>query len=120
MTGAIKIYPDDWAALNVDRCGQKYRPSNGDEGMHFIESWCGGCARDKAMREGADLDDCDDNEVCRIIGLTFAHDVNDPEYPVEWQYGKDGQPCCTAFVPVGQPIPVKDDHTIDMFEGAAK
>lgn len=27
-------------------------------------------------------------------------DVADDEYPKEWIYGQDGQPCCTAFVAI--------------------
>lgn len=116
----INIYPADFAAMTASRAGQKYRPSNGTEGECFIESWCGQCARDKAMRESADFDDCDDNEVCEIIGRTFAHDIDDPEYPIEWQYGKDGQPRCTAFVPDGQSIPLPmDEQTVDMFAASA-
>lgn len=116
---SYKIYPADFAAITAKCAGKKYQPSNGTEGELFISGWCGECARDKAAREGEPLEECDDNEVCDIIGRTFAHDVNDPEYPVEWQYGKDGQPCCTAFVPAGQPIPpTKDEFTVDMFGGA--
>lgn len=43
--------------------GERYEPSNGSEGSAFLEFWCGRCARDKAMREGADLDECDDGGV---------------------------------------------------------
>lgn len=33
----------------------------------FFDAWCRRCQRDKSMREGADLDECDDNELCEII-----------------------------------------------------
>ena len=59
-----------------------YRPSNGTEGHCFMEAWCCHCARDKAMREGADLDDCDDNEKCDIIAASFAGPVP------EWIYNE--------------------------------
>lgn len=112
----IKMYPDTWASMNAERCGQKYQPSNGTEGEIFFESWCRQCARDKAMNSGEDYDECDDNEVCGIIALTFSHNVNDPEYPSEWQYDKQGQPCCTAFVEVGKPIQEpRCEHTVDLF-----
>ena len=69
------------------------------------------------MRDGDNVDDCDDNEVCRIIANTMAYKPEDAEYPKEWVYGKDGQPCCTAFVPAGQPIPApRDEYTRDMFD----
>lgn len=35
--------------------------------------------RDKAMREGCDIDECDDNEKCEIIGASFRGEA------VEWR-----------------------------------
>lgn len=110
------IFPPAMAEMTKARAGQKYRPSNGTEGGIFITSWCCKCQRDKAMREGKDTDECDDSELCYIIDKTFAYDVEDHEYPVEWQYDKDGQPICTAFVPAGEPIPEpRCAHTQDLF-----
>lgn len=111
-----RIFVEQQAEIFKEHAGEKYRPSNGTEGDFFHDNWCRQCARDKAMRDGVDVFDCDDNELCEIIRLTFAHDVDDPEYPKEWQYGKDGQPCCTAFVPAGEPIPEpRCEKTMDMF-----
>ena len=42
--------------------GEQWQPSNGTEGDEFIEHWCRRCSRDKAMREGADFDECDATE----------------------------------------------------------
>lgn len=115
------IHPPGLAAMNVKNAGEKYQPSNGTEGDCFFAAWCCKCARDKAMREGCDLDECDDNERCDIVTRTMCFKVEDPEYPTEWQYGKDGQPCCTAFVPAGEAIPPKRcEKTVDMFEEATK
>lgn len=112
MNHWVYIYPDELALALMERAGQKYRPSNGTEGELFIESWCCQCARDVAAQ--AD-DDC-----CEILGNTYAFSEEDPEYPNEWQYGTNGQPMCTAFVPFGMPIPpARDEHTVDMFDGAA-
>jgi len=111
------IYPVEWAALTKERAGQKYRPSNGTEGEIFMGAWCCKCARDKAMLEGEPFDECDDDELCPIIANTFAFNVDDPEYPKEWTYGADGQPCCTAYVYPGEQIPrPRCELTIDMFE----
>lgn len=110
----FQIYPDSWASMNIERAGQKYQPSNGSEGEIFHDGWCCQCARDLAMSEGMPIEECDDNQKCEILGRSFLR-IDDPEYPTEWQYGKDGQPCCTAFVPMGQPIPVEDKHTGDLF-----
>jgi hypothetical protein len=119
MNITIKTYPDDWAAKCVSIAGQKYQPSNGTEGECFISNWCGNCARDKPMSEGKPFEECDDNELCDILSRSY-HNINDPDYPTEWQYGSDGQPRCHAFVEVGQPIPAKDDHTSDMFSDTGK
>lgn len=95
--------------------GKPYRPSNGSEGDGFYDNWCRQCQRDKAMREGAPIEECDDNELCKIITLTVAHDLHEAEYPKEWIYDADGQPCCTAFVPVDSPIPrPKCEHTQEL------
>jgi len=115
MQTPIKILPDDWAEMLRERVGEKYRPSNGTEGAIFTEAWCGQCERDHGMLKGLPLEECDDNQVCGIIADTYCYQVDDPKYPREWQYGPDGQPCCTAFVPEGQPIPHKDEQTSDMF-----
>jgi hypothetical protein len=114
MTSAI--YPKTLADMLIYRAGEKYRPSNGTEGDCFFAAWCCKCQRDKAMREGSNIDECDDNERCDIIANTMAYDLEDPEYPVEWQYGKDGQPCCTAFVTAGDAVPApRCEHTMDLF-----
>lgn len=90
--------------------GVQYTPSNGTEGYSFLESWCGDCQRDRAMREGVDIDECDDNEKCEIIGASFRGEA------VEWR--DLGDKCvCLAFVPAGDPVPEpRDTLTIDMFD----
>lgn len=89
---------------------ERYRPSNSTEGECFFESWCRHCQRDRSMREGDPIDECDDNELCDIIARSFRGEVD------EWVYGPDDEPMCTAFVPAGDPVPPpKDDRTIDMF-----
>jgi len=70
---SIRIYPESWAAMNVEYAGQKYQPSNGSEGELFISSWCGQCERDHGMMKGLPLEECDDNQVCDIIARSFAH-----------------------------------------------
>jgi hypothetical protein len=80
-----------------------------------MQAWCCHCQRDKAMREGADFDECDDNEKCSIIGKTMFYRIDDPDYPIEWQYDSDGIPCCTAFVAAGNPVPEIDDRTLPLF-----
>lgn len=110
--------------MNTERAGEKYRPSNCTEGDCFFAAWCSKCARDNLLREDTAFEQCldgDEGDLCEIIGKTFEHDVSDPVYPVEWQYGKDGQPCCTAFILKGEPIPApRCQHTVDMFSRGAR
>lgn len=65
-----------------------YQPTNGTEAEFFMSSWCYRCAL---------LDD-DEGDGCRIVAMTMAFSIGDPEYPREWRYGEDGEPMCTAFV----------------------
>ena len=87
-----------------------YLPSNGSDGVCFFDSWCRRCARDKAMRDGADFDECDDNELCDIIAAAFRGPVP------EWVEDESG-PRCTAFVPADHPIPFVDTLTMNLFDG---
>ena len=87
---------------------ERFIPANGSEGADFLDTWCRRCARDKAMRDGADFDECDDNELCQIIAASFRGEV------AEWIY-KDGEPTCTTFVPAGDKVPQVDTLTGDLF-----
>lgn len=88
----------------------KYLPSNGTEGECFFESWCRHCQRDRSMRDGEPVDECDDNELCDIIARSFRGEVD------EWVYGPDDEPMCTAFVPAGDKVPTpRCEHTADLF-----
>ena len=87
---------------------ETYTPANGTEGVAFFDCWCRRCARYKAMREGADFDECDDNELCEIIAAGFRGPVK------EW-IEDDSGPRCTAFVPAGNTVPEVDTLTGDLF-----
>lgn len=65
---------------------ERYRPSNGTEGDIFMDQFCRQCKHD----------DEEDN-LCDIIALTMAYDVDEKEYPEEWQHGQDGEPLCTKY-----------------------
>lgn len=96
-----------------DLPGDQFIPSNSDVGHAFIDQWCSHCARDKAAREGAEIEECDDNEVCQILGASFRGEA------VEWRELPDGQVKCMAFVPAGQPLPTpRCPLTADMFASA--
>jgi hypothetical protein len=91
--------------------GEQWIPSNATEGGLILCSLCSKCARDKAMREGEDFDECDDNELCEIIAASFRGQA------VEWREMPDGEVTCIAFVPHGEAIPdPRCTLTRDMFE----
>jgi hypothetical protein len=90
--------------------GEQWTPSNSTDGYSFLEANCTQCARDKAMREGCDLDECDDNEKCEIIAASFRGEA------VEWRRLDDGKVTCIAFVQAGETIPPpRCPHTADLF-----
>lgn len=100
-----------------NEAGKPYRPSSGTEGAAFDDAWCAHCARDAAYREAGD--DGDPAIACQILSNTFVYDMNDPAYPKEWVYGKDGRPCCTAFT-TDPTCPVRCDKTLDMFPAGGR
>ena len=68
-----------------------------------------GCGN--AAREGVELEECDDNDVCQILGASFRGEAQ------EWRQLEDGRCICVAHVPAGQPVPPERcTRTIDMFE----
>lgn len=90
--------------------GERYMPSNGTDGQCFIEEWCCNCQRDRSLRDGVELDECDDDEKCEIVAASFRDEA------VEWRELEDGRCICVAFVPAGQSIPVpRCENTADMF-----
>ncbi len=61
----------------------KYRPSNGTEGMIFMDEFCDRCYYDR-------------NQDCPIIVLTMCLETEDKDYPPEWIYIGE-TPTCTKF-----------------------
>ena len=72
---------------------RKYRPSNGSEGMWFDEKFCLNCIHEKFMhtQKHGDMQ-------CNIFNRAFLFDIDDKEYPEEWQYDENDNPTCTAWV----------------------
>jgi hypothetical protein len=93
--------------------GEQWIPSNSSDGYSFLERECGRCARDKSMREGAPLEECDDSECCEIIAASFRSEA------VEWREMPGGEVKCIAFVPAGEEIPpARCAKTADMFSAS--
>ena len=111
MEGKAAAATEPWP----DQVGKAYRPGSGTEGCAFDDAWCSGCARDAEYREGGD--DADPALGCKILADSFCYDINDPKYPKEWIYGRDGRPRCTAFT-TDPTKPLRCDRTADLFAGA--
>ena len=105
-------FPDSLAKLYVEKAGQQYVPSNGTEGEIFQAEFCARCERDKEANGTCLMEDRDagDDDWCQILVASYAGEAK------EWVYGHDGHPTCTAFVPYGEQVPTRCDHTADMFD----
>lgn len=91
--------------------GEKYRPSNGSEGMCFMAEFCDQCAYDAKYKETQDGADG-----CEIICLTMVSNASDEDYPPEWTYTEDGKPTCTKYLHEDYPLPAERcKRTEDMF-----
>lgn len=72
---------------------RSYRPSNGTEGMDFMDKFCLRCERDRKFRETQDGEDG-----CPIVADTFVYETDDHRYPKEWICEEDfSEARCTAF-----------------------
>lgn len=69
-----------------------YRPSNGTEGMGFIDKFCENCKHEKFMHTNNH-----DDRKCDILNRSLIHDLENEQYPEEWIYDENGQPTCTKF-----------------------
>jgi hypothetical protein len=86
-----------------------YRPSNGTEGIGFMAEWCDECARDDEYQT-AEAEGRSGPDGCPILARVLLHNVGEPGYPTDWIYSDlgppwYGRPRCTAFIPIGEPIP---------------
>lgn len=93
----------------------KYRPSNGSEGADFCERWCANCVHDNYdMVTG-------EGESCEILMRTLVFDLDDSEYPEEWQREPGQAPRCTAFHDRNdESLKQRCPDTPDMFEQEPK
>lgn len=79
----------------MSKPGELYRPSNGTEGMIFMEDFCCQCIHERWMHHP---DTTGDDGKCPIVSATMAYDTSDKEYPKEWTYDAAGKPTCTKWV----------------------
>lgn len=71
--------------------GKPYRPSNGTEGLAFMESFCWRCKHDDGVSQ------YNEPGACGILGRSHTYDIGDERYPDEWTHDDRGRPTCTAF-----------------------
>lgn len=88
------FYGQQRAIINHITMCRKYQPSNGSEGMSFISAFCDNCIHERWSHH---QDENREEDKCGILSRTMLHNVDDPEYPTEWTYDKDGRPLCTAW-----------------------
>jgi len=67
----------------------KYQPSNGTEGMEFIEDHCMNCLHCNPDPEG--------EKQCEILMRSMVYSAEQPEYPSEWTYDEKDKPTCTSW-----------------------
>ena len=70
-----------------DCAGTSFQPSNGTEGMIFMDAFCENCIHDNVQKE----------KYCEIIMLTMCFSPKDKEYPKEWIFNEEGWPVCTKW-----------------------
>lgn len=82
----------------TDKCAAEnaFRPSNGAEGMDWMEDYCFRCIHDNPyLDNGEQL--WRGRRRCEILTASLCFYPTDPEYPKEWIM-KNGQGHCTAHV----------------------
>jgi len=69
-----------------------YRPSNGTEGMIFMEHFCFECIHEKFShtQNQADLK-------CEIMTNSMIYDLDESGYPKEWIRNEREEPLCTEW-----------------------
>ena len=70
--------------------GEPYQPSNGTEGLMFMEQFCDRCTKNAYNHETGEGG-------CEIQLRTMIHQPGDKDYPSEWVFDASGRPTCTAF-----------------------
>lgn len=72
--------------------GKPFRPSNGTEGMIFMDAFCEQCIHEKYSHTQNDAD-----KKCDLMSAAMIFDIGDDDYPKEWVHDMEGWPICTAW-----------------------
>ena len=70
-----------------EQAGNPFQPSNGTEGMMFMDAFCCNCKH--GMPDG----------FCEITLLSMGYSITDKEYPKEMIFNEEGWPVCTKYEP---------------------
>lgn len=81
----MRLFANDNAEMNKKRAGEPYRPANVTEVDLFFGAECRDCIHQTDYKQ---------NHVCETESLSFWVPRDHARYPIELQYGPDGQPCC--------------------------
>lgn len=92
-----------------------YSPSNGTEGIGFLECWCWECERERLFRKTDEPE-----HACEICTLSMVYSIKDKEYPPEWVYNECGEPVCMSFMPELTDEQVRADKDIQYRREAEK
>lgn len=104
------VYTSIRAALMRVHFGEPFEPCDDGERVLFLSSWCWQCARFETVEPESGV-----IRVCPILEAGAGFDAPRP-LPGEWLIGEKGQPVCTGWVELGQPVrPARCPHTRDMF-----
>jgi hypothetical protein len=71
-------------------CDKSYYPSNGTEGMWFMDKFCSQCIHDNP--------DPESGKKCELITATMCLYPTEPGYPGEWIYDVNKKAVCTKWV----------------------
>lgn len=74
--------------------GETFMPSNGTEGMGFTAAFCENCIHEKFSHTQNHAD-----RKCDIMSRAIIHwyDIDNRDYPRQWQFDSRGWPVCTAW-----------------------
>ena len=89
--------------MTVELPGVQWIPSNMGAGISFIERNCAFCGRDRSSFEGLSYDECEDHELCPIIGASFRGEA------IQWRRLDDGEVICTEY---GKPAVNKNQEQL--------
>ncbi len=69
--------------------GKPYQPSNGTEGMWFMEEYCMNCLHCDPDPNG--------RKQCEVMCAAMCYNIDEPKYPKEWVYDENDHASCSKW-----------------------